>query len=511
MTYIRRIAIALVFTITLTVYASTPEQQQLEALLSERTRPSMSQIVAILGMPPKRIELAGDRWLSAAEAVRRNFESQLDTVKDLPRVIAFMEKAFPGATWAPLGRDAVIFGDLLDAFYLSIGQPNRVSRLNASTASFAGASQRDIIRFMKEAGLDLGNVRQGRPFVCLDRTNYRDVSQSSQLMRAVYSEYEASGRKASSLLKRVNFIGLSSSAASYQSSLTWLAQYFSSLSVISSRPSSILQLPVGQWTDSQPWHDTFGAFARQPNGKFEGTPGRLMSMDERRQILLEMIEILKRVSRPNFLDAVTKEARSLKYDFFSTADYEKLLAEREKALEEQAKNFLKETQNGFAKTMAEANQQELPSEQSAYFSNRAILLVEWLDETLQKRAELARVHPDLMKDVDANIVVLHFIAEVTVARRAKAITSKDYRRLLARSLSAAIPNEKFLEYFERLYRAEPLLRDTLQTRSEFFLTTFNNKGRPGTENTEAVYLKLKQTVMSQPLNCADVFAFVGSP
>src|SRR5437868_13584690 len=49
--------------------------------------------------------------------------------EEIPTLIVSLEKAFPGAKYAFLGRDMDLVADAVEAFYLSIGQTDRVARI----------------------------------------------------------------------------------------------------------------------------------------------------------------------------------------------------------------------------------------------------------------------------------------------------------------------------------------------------------------------------------------------
>ena len=97
-------------------------------LINSPTRPTIREIKEVLDPWPLENPFGG---------VHDDLTETLS--KTVPRLIVRMEKAYPGAIWAPLGRDAVFFGDVLDAFYEAVGERGRVRRLNLSGESFTNA------------------------------------------------------------------------------------------------------------------------------------------------------------------------------------------------------------------------------------------------------------------------------------------------------------------------------------------------------------------------------------
>ena len=52
---------------------------------------------------------------------------------------------------------------------------------------------------------------------------------------------------------------------------------------------------------------------------------------------------------------------------------------------------------------------------------------------------------------------------------------RDFRRLLARAFSASEPNAEFIAVFAELYGESPALQNEMQSKEEFFLTTYKEK------------------------------------
>lgn len=102
-----------------------------------------------------------------------------------PKMIVQLEFVYPGAVWAPLGRDTALVADILESYYLAVGQKNRVVRLHASRNSFR--DQSDFNKLLVTAGLINSNGLPLKKFIILDITQWNLYSQSRQLISAVYS------------------------------------------------------------------------------------------------------------------------------------------------------------------------------------------------------------------------------------------------------------------------------------------------------------------------------------
>src|SRR5262245_57581541 len=87
-----------------------------QELLALQRRPTMTEFIQ-----------AHDPWPAQNPyknaVVEMEYTSKLFNLRvRMPALIAQFEKAFPGATYYSLGRDAAGAADALDAFYLSLGQ-----------------------------------------------------------------------------------------------------------------------------------------------------------------------------------------------------------------------------------------------------------------------------------------------------------------------------------------------------------------------------------------------------
>lgn len=137
-------------------------EQNIRDLLRQPTRPTIAQVISLIPQEQSPFPLS-DSWRFA--------EHSLGMVA---RAIAQMEKAYPGAVWYILGRDAYLLGDFFDAYYTYLGQSGRVVRLPASAPSFDPflANDQPVVEFMKTYGLDFTTILEGPPRIIIDFTSY---------------------------------------------------------------------------------------------------------------------------------------------------------------------------------------------------------------------------------------------------------------------------------------------------------------------------------------------------
>lgn len=306
----------------------SPEaNSRIKRLLEQPDRPTVTEFMHAVGELPSSNPFRFSAFREAGN-VQSGAQWRQSFLAEAPAWIARLEKAFPGATWAPLGRDAVALGDMLDAFFISIGQPNRVSRLKASSGSFSGGDHDLLVKFLESAGLDLDHPERKPPFVVIDNTSYSGSSQSTRVMRAGYDEYTRRGGDPADLVQFFNLVSTAGAnyghkaVNAYLEMESFLKNAAHGISPQDRRPKPILSInPGGSSTAwgvlmyGVQWHDSFGRFAADSRGRVAGTPGALSARGERVGVLWEMYEFVKAVSDPAFRQQVAVEARNLDYTF----------------------------------------------------------------------------------------------------------------------------------------------------------------------------------------------------
>lgn len=136
--------------------------------------------------------------------------------KGAPQFIAKLEKAYPNAIFAFVGRDTQAIADVTEAFYLSIGQKNRVVQVAVSGPTLAGMNDTQVLKYLENFGFDLKNLDAKRPFIFVDTISRGEVidgalisgRQGRNLLRIIYQAYKKTGGSLRGLLKKVNMIGL---------------------------------------------------------------------------------------------------------------------------------------------------------------------------------------------------------------------------------------------------------------------------------------------------------------
>ena len=299
----------------------TVKPDVLDKLLRQERRPTIAEFVAKMHeaygkMPEKNPFGASSRIRSSAGAVAD--------------MVAQLEHAYPGGTWLPLGRDAVLIADFLESFYTSIGQPNRVHRLDASGTSFPhyrdaspatfGKDRPILYGFLKSNGLDLDHPEKQPPFIMIDVTSYQRTSQSRQLVEAAFKTWTDLGHDPKDLFDHVNFVGLPMGlGGQFISETRDLDGTKAALKAATSDegPQEILYLGgASGLTYTAGWHEMFRDFERQPNGRVTTTPGTPAADHYRNEILADMYDVVALTSSPVFLQSVKDAAkRTYNYEF----------------------------------------------------------------------------------------------------------------------------------------------------------------------------------------------------
>lgn len=281
-------------------------------LLSLQRRPSVEKVLNAFD---------GDLPAIANPSVSQNGGFWTEVIKArMPRAIAELEYAYPGAVWAALGRDAVAIIDVLEAFYLSVGQADRVTRIEASTATF-NSSEAEFIKMLEQLGLPKDQkLEEMRPFIILDRTTYKVNSQSTTLISYIYRHYLDKKVVASpnDLFKKIAVV---SSSSGQQIDPKIMGSLFANNKMRADgpfAPTVILRSPnLAYFTDQthQEWHQTFAEIIQDENGRLGGRITGPNHHQYKENALWMMIEAYTTVSTPAFLNAVRSEAKKLGYDF----------------------------------------------------------------------------------------------------------------------------------------------------------------------------------------------------
>jgi hypothetical protein len=457
----------------------------IDELVQQAERPTMAQFLSAMHpfpssnpiLPRMSVTVSGD--LNPFGAVQPSPEARAAEVRDyvaksLPGVIAQMERAYPGAVWAPLGRDAVALGDALDAFYQSLGETGRVSRLNASRASFGYTSPSDIVQFLESAGLDLNPGSQARPFIVFDFTGMSSTSQSTQVMRAGYAEYRRRGGRALDLIPRFNLLSLQETYGRPVIRTTDLPAVFKAQqeSVITtgmiSQPLAVGDFPAnGILLYAPMWHDSFGAF-HWDCGKFTGTLGTQFSADHHLQVLSDDYEIARAVSEPSFLQEVERQAQSMGYSFLARVGTHATPVP------------VPARQSPAAELQGLVDRLGPMGEQTGYLSDNG----EQLSHLLKQWSAAGQI---------SNELLLEFQSALDAAYGQRHIGDRDYRRLVAAGLSLADTNApSWIPEMKDLAHRSPNLAHVLAERAEFFLDASEPHGARG----QAAYQALEQAFLS---------------
>jgi hypothetical protein len=294
-----------------------------ETLLNLQHRPTMVEFLHIMGdLPSENPFKPLDRDMKI---------EKIETIG--PRIVAAIEYAYPGATWAILGRDSAFMGDVLEAFYHQYGAADRVVRLNASTDSFATPGQE--LRFLYSAGLlPSPDAKTQTKWTILDPTSWainndgKPTSQIRKLIAAYYAKHgDAEARR------MVGAIGLGTSGRGLAkgpeiiSGLDIERFWRDTTNSPSGGPNQILYtlndfayLALNPSNNTEvAWHDKFGAFQDAEGGKVIAPPGRQSSSQFKEHILYTMFEAVRATRKVSFRDAVVRTAKSdFGYDFEKT-------------------------------------------------------------------------------------------------------------------------------------------------------------------------------------------------
>ena len=147
------------------------EAKTIKQLLEQSTRPTIDELALALGANIKDNPFPYVSYNQLGKDQLKEIDAKL------PMIIVELERAFPGAIYAGVGRDMALLTDALQAFYTSIGQKDRVIHVPLSAESFESevdgqmkkAAPELIYTFINQLpGVDLEHIESGKGLVFLD-------------------------------------------------------------------------------------------------------------------------------------------------------------------------------------------------------------------------------------------------------------------------------------------------------------------------------------------------------
>ncbi len=454
---------------------------RVQYLLTMHARPTIAQVERALDPWPMILPLSEPQLQNSSLTV-----AEVQMVA-LARNIVSLEKAYPGGRYAFLGRDSVQIGQAIDAFYRSIGQPDRVVLLNASGNSIYGTNHVTLLNFLRSNGLDPRTIDNDHPFVIIDNTNYNTNSQSRELLASFYEEYVAQGGNLKNLIQKVAVVGTQSQGTLINPK-TDLGNFFQSNSNGNGVPPRILSIDAvtSAGTYTAEWHGYFGKFIQDSQGKTVAPPGYDNSPTHS-QILLSLFQWINTVRSPAFLKKINETADEFGLRFPWKGDsnkYVPLTKEEFEALDKKAREArIKAKEERFKAMKAEfknmvANFSELGPDKEP-FSDNGNSLYQWISSNALRN----------QSEISSKWLILFSLEGTIRAFENKKISPRDFRRIIKRVL-AFYPKQTigFDGGFKKLFESSSTLQKVWQDKKDYFLETGHKSGPEGSKN----YLRLDE-------------------
>lgn len=232
-----------------------------------------------------------------------------------PAIIAAFEKSYPGGTFLGMGRDSSLLTDILDSFYQSMGQENRVLSLEVGRGSFGDEAM--VEQYLKQKGFDPAKLAQSSFIVPFDATRFTDHSQSRLLLGVMKRLCLASARCDANLFaSKVGFINTGFRKGMYATNLYTgietdeLLRSLIEKNVDMGDVVGALSVDVpNNLTYTLEYHGSYEGFVKHDNG-VEPLRGTLAESSTRRAIIARQIEIIRTTSSPEFRKKVFEVAKA---------------------------------------------------------------------------------------------------------------------------------------------------------------------------------------------------------
>lgn len=314
-------------------------KHSLESVLERDERPSMLVVKKVL----KEYDFERHTPVDADWARQNGYDERIDIpnwtnrlIEYAPRLIAILEKAYPGATWVFIGRDGAAFADVLEAFYYTQGEKKRVLRLGVSKASFDSISYEMVAGMLKQKDYDVLDWKNSPPILFIDPVSKGNGRQGRTIVSLLYDHLiRNQSADLNELVKKINMIGLIVSTHSgHYNSINDIDGYYNAYSGLASRLrgadwSRLFQYHIFPSVDPGPnaenecgythfigaWHDSYGEFYLTSDGAVKTKIGQQFSKEMKLSVIWSQYQIWKAVESEVFEQKVRNHAKALGYVF----------------------------------------------------------------------------------------------------------------------------------------------------------------------------------------------------
>lgn len=500
----------------------------IERLIKEKRRPSVLTIKSGFRSWPKENIFAEN---TKTRKFHQNYAEDIRPI--LVRSIARLEALYPGAVWAPLGRDSAKLAEALEMFYLSLGENDRVFPLEGSSGSIINGSPDILFQFLQTNGLR--ENFQKRPYIVIDTSSYRNESgirpgsQSTYLMHAAYLALTQKGYSFDEILPWVNFVSTSdrynfqadrNPLQAIENYEKQMKDFYKSFPKTIFPPQTLGLNVLGDrrsMTYTTAWHDSYGTLIQDNDGVVRGHLNSNENSKQVRLIILSaMYELDKIVSDPKFLEDVVQEAKHLGYDFQAQVgkNIAQILRERQKEvarlererqqveIEKQRQNWKNIANHKVVRALVE----NLSMNPESVFEYRLMALVSQLKpityenhveaqtyfssngESINDAFQLYLENKErvLLFQIEGgnqavkktiNNRVFTYLKYITVLFQEDLISHRDYRRLILFALAKLDETKKSFDDIQGLIKSVDSLRDVLIKEAEVYITSKKNHGR----------------------------------
>lgn len=340
---------------------------EIQNLVSSSSRPTMLEVrdaIAKYKFPkgiPINVNWANHYGYDQRTEIEKWTEILLDYA---PELIARLEKVYPDAVWVFIGRDGAAFADVLEAFYYSIGQKNRVIRFGVSKQSMRNISYEAVQQGLKRQGYDLDQfadkyddresitiegfrkkflfkrkekkaIEAYPKLIFVDPVSKGNGRQGRHILGLIYENlFQRTKVDWLELIQKINIMGLVVSTHpgghfSANDPEAYYAHYRDNISRNDPSLSGVYQahqfMSIDQAANAAneagythfigAWHDSYGSFYQNNEGELEAQRGSDFHVEMKMSILWSQAKIWKTVSKPKFLEKVKKFAQDLGYEF----------------------------------------------------------------------------------------------------------------------------------------------------------------------------------------------------
>lgn len=315
-----------------------------KSLLARDQRPKVAEVETLLGrgyLPEfiAKADLPTDSNRPSADTLQNNYPLWFRHLQENAADFIFeIERAYPGAKIAFIGRDMEAIADLTEAFYRNIGQNDRVVRIAMSRGTLENLDGNTAVQYMAQYQIQFIPGQPLRKVLFVDTISGGGGRQGRFLINALSQHYVGAGGSSLDLVRTLGFLGLLGATASIRENpIQNSAQHFQQLEKLYASYGGNVSFSFGEhfpvmtfqdnrknkyqgfnesgyehWVGA--WHGSYGPL-QIINGKLIAVPIETHDELRKKSVLHFQLHIVNFARSEQLINQIRSKAQKAKFEF----------------------------------------------------------------------------------------------------------------------------------------------------------------------------------------------------